>query len=71
MSFNKWGRDFMPTFGKILLKRVRETLRDPENRKKFEEWYLQKYGEPYVWKTGLEDDEECSDSSCQPSAHCC
>lgn len=24
--------------------------RDPENRKKFEAWYLATYGKPYVWK---------------------
>ena len=33
-----------------LAREVTEYFRDPEHRKKFEEWYLKKYGESYDWK---------------------
>lgn len=34
-----------------VLRSVREYYRDPEHRKEFEDWYLEEYGERYVWKT--------------------
>lgn len=36
-------------FGLLLARSVREYFKDEENRKRFEGWYLEKYGEPYVW----------------------
>lgn len=30
---------------------VQEYFKSSENRKAFEEYYLKKYGKPYVWKT--------------------
>ena len=33
-----------------VLTSVREALRDPANRKDFEEWYRKTYGTDYVWK---------------------
>ena len=35
--------------------------RDPENRKKFEEWYFATYGKPYVWKHYYSDTSEDTD----------
>ena len=35
---------------KKLIKAVQECLKDPANRAEFEQWYLEKYGKPYVWK---------------------
>lgn len=34
----------------MLAGRVREHFRDPENRRKFEQWHLETYGEPYIWE---------------------
>lgn len=34
----------------LIAQKVREYFKDPEHREKFERWYLEKYGEPYVWK---------------------
>lgn len=36
-------------FGLLLARSVREYFKDEENRKKFEDWYLKKYGKPYKW----------------------
>ena len=30
--------------------KVRDYFRDPEHRRKFEQWHLETYGEPYVWR---------------------
>ena len=38
-------------FCRALYITVQEYFKSPENRKAFEEYYLQKYGKPYVWKT--------------------
>ena len=35
----------------LLAQEVREYFKDPEHRKEFERWYLEKYGKPYEWKT--------------------
>ena len=32
-----------------LAREVREYFRDPEHRKQFEVWYMERYGEPYNW----------------------
>jgi len=37
--------------GRTLARKVREYFRDPEHRRQFEAWYLERYGKPYVWKT--------------------
>lgn len=37
-------------FCDILVRKVREYFKDEENRKKFEEWYRQKYGKEYEWR---------------------
>ena len=37
-------------FALLLAQEVREYFKDPEHRKEFEQWYLKKYGELYVWK---------------------
>lgn len=29
---------------------VGDSLRDESKRKDFEQWYLKRYGKPYVWK---------------------
>lgn len=39
-----------PTFCTILARKVENYFQDKENRKKFEDWYRQKYGKEYVWK---------------------
>ena len=36
-------------FSSLLARSVREYFKDAENRKKFEQWYEQKYGKPYKW----------------------
>lgn len=38
-------------FALLLAQEVREYFKDPEHRKDFEQWYLKKYGKPYVWKS--------------------
>ena len=35
----------------LLAQEVREYFKDPEHRKEFERWYLEKYGKPYEWKS--------------------
>ena len=37
-------------FASLLARSVREFFRDEQHRKEFEEWYLKKYGKPYVWE---------------------
>ncbi len=32
---------------------VQDTLKIPENRRKFEEWYKERYGRDYVWKIAV------------------
>lgn len=34
----------------LLAGKVRDYFRDPEHRRKFEQWHLETYGEPYVWR---------------------
>lgn len=34
----------------LLAKTVREYFRDEQHRREFELWYLERHGEPYVWK---------------------
>lgn len=36
-------------FSSLLARSVREYFKDEENRRKFENWYEQKYGKPYEW----------------------
>lgn len=36
-------------FMKIIIKGTEEFYKIPENRAKFEQFYLEKYGKPYVW----------------------
>ena len=38
-------------FASLLARSVREFFRDEQHRKEFEEWYLKKYGKPYVWES--------------------
>lgn len=38
-------------FASLLARSVREFFRDEQHRKEFEDWYLKKYGKPYVWQT--------------------
>lgn len=33
----------------MLAGRVRDYFRDPEHRRKFEQWHLETYGEAYEW----------------------
>ena len=37
-------------FCTILAKKVEAYFQDEENRKRFEEWYRQKYGKEYDWR---------------------
>lgn len=37
-------------FCDILMRKVSDYFKDEENRKKFEEWYRQKYGKEYEWR---------------------
>ena len=37
--------------GILLSKTVSQYLKDVEHRHEFEEWYFQKYGTKYQWKT--------------------
>ena len=37
-------------FASLLARSVREFFQDEQHRKEFEEWYLKKYGKPYVWE---------------------
>lgn len=34
----------------ILKSKVEDYFRDEENRRRFEEWYKDKYGKEYVWR---------------------
>ena len=34
----------------LLVPKVQEYFRSPENRAAFEKWYQERYGKPYVWK---------------------
>ena len=34
----------------LIAQSVRDCFRDEENRKKFEEWYEQRYGKKYQWE---------------------
>lgn len=34
----------------LIAQSVRDYFRDEENRKKFEEWYEQRYGKKYQWE---------------------
>lgn len=34
----------------LIAQSVREYFKEEENRKKFEQWYEQRYGSQYVWK---------------------
>lgn len=38
-------------FASLLARSVREFFQDERHRKEFEEWYLKKYGKPYVWES--------------------
>ena len=38
--------------GSALARIVTKAMKDPKNRAAFEAWYLERYGEPYVWKKG-------------------
>lgn len=40
------------SFCRNLRRTVRRYLDNPDHRREFEEWYLQKYGKPYQWKKG-------------------
>ena len=37
-------------FASLLARSVREYFRNEQHRKEFEDWYMKKYGRPYVWK---------------------
>lgn len=37
-------------FASLLARSVREFFQVEQHRKEFEEWYLKKYGKPYVWE---------------------
>ena len=37
-------------FCDILMRKVREHFQEDENKKKFEEWYREKYGKEYDWR---------------------
>ena len=39
-------------FAKMVGREVIKYFRDPENRKRFEEWHREKYGTEYVWERG-------------------
>lgn len=38
-------------FASLHARSVHEFFRDKQHRKEFEEWYLKKYGKPYVWES--------------------
>ena len=38
-------------FASLLARSVCDVFRDEQHRKEFEEWYLNKYGKPYVWES--------------------
>ena len=38
------------TLGSALADIVREYYQNPEHRRQFEKWYLEKYGQKYTWK---------------------
>ena len=35
---------------KLIRVNISISLKNEENRKEFEKWYLEKYGRPYIWK---------------------
>lgn len=51
----------LPTFTmQFSIKRMIDDLKvcfyDEKNRREFEQWYLEKYGKPYVWKVNVYDE---------------
>lgn len=38
------------SFSTFLVKKVEDYFRDEENRKRFENWYKNKYGKDYEWR---------------------
>lgn len=50
MSVNEIPKENQPTFGRIVVQAVKRYFENKDNRSAFEKWYLQTYGEPYVWK---------------------
>lgn len=38
------------SIARVLAEKVTASLKSPENRAAFEQWYLEKYGKPYEWK---------------------
>lgn len=39
------------SLGRLVAKAVSTALQDPVKRADFEDWYIKRYGHPYVWKT--------------------
>lgn len=44
---NGYMEQHIPT---LISRAVQDCMQIPENRKRFEEWYREKYGREYVWK---------------------
>lgn len=38
------------SFCPVLVEKVKDYFKDPEHRKKFEDWYRKKYGKDYEWR---------------------
>ena len=40
----------LKALGATIAEKVRLYFKDPDHRRKFEAWYLRRYGKPYTWK---------------------
>lgn len=50
MSAAEIPKENQIVLGKLVCSAVRTFFENENNRRAFEKWYLQNYGEPYVWK---------------------
>ena len=50
ISIEDIAEPYRTLFLRLIVEGATKFYRDPENRKKYEEWHLKVYGEPYVWK---------------------
>ena len=44
-------REVLEGLGTYVARAVQKCFKKEENRKAFEQWYFEKYGKEYVWKT--------------------
>lgn len=50
MSTVEIPRENQTVLGRLVCRAARAYFENEEHRRAFEEWYLQNYGKPYVWK---------------------